>query len=84
MASKKAGGSTTNGRKSIAKRLGIKVSGGAFVKKGAIIIRQRGSEFHPGTLVGMGKDYTIFAMSDGIVKFSTGARGRRFVGVEGV
>ena len=82
MASKKAGGSTTNGRDSIAKRLGVKLFGGQFAKTGGIIVRQRGSSFHPGENVGMGKDYTLFALKDGIVNFSVGAKKRRFVNIE--
>jgi large subunit ribosomal protein L27 len=81
MASKKAGGSTTNGRDSIAKRLGVKLFGGEVVKTGGIIVRQRGTKFHAGENVGLGKDYTLFALSDGSVQFSTGAKGRQFVNV---
>ncbi len=81
MASKKAGGSTTNGRDSIAKRLGVKLFGGEVVKTGGIIVRQRGTKFHAGENVGLGRDYTLFALSDGSVKFSTGAKGRQFVNV---
>jgi large subunit ribosomal protein L27 len=79
MASKKAGGSTTNGRDSIAKRLGIKLFGGQKAKCGAIIVRQRGTAFHPGENVGVGKDHTLFALTDGTVAFSVGANNRRFV-----
>ena len=79
MASKKAGGSSTNGRDSIAKRLGLKLSGGQKARHGAIIIRQRGTEFHPGENVGMGRDHTLFALTDGIVTFTVGANNRRFV-----
>ena len=82
MASKKAGGSTTNGRDSIAKRLGVKLFGGQAVKTGGIIIRQRGSSFHAGENVGTGKDYTLFALKDGIVNFSVGAKKRRFVNIQ--
>jgi large subunit ribosomal protein L27 len=81
MASKKAGGSTTNGRDSIAKRLGVKLFGGQKVRTGGIIIRQRGSSFHAGENVGTGRDYTLFALKDGVVKFSVGAKSRRFVNV---
>jgi large subunit ribosomal protein L27 len=81
MASKKAGGSTTNGRDSIAKRLGVKLFGGQKVRTGGIIIRQRGSSFHAGENVGTGRDYTLFALKDGVVKFSVGANSRRFVNV---
>lgn len=69
MAHKKAGGSSRNGRDSISKRLGIKRYGGEAIRAGNIIVRQRGSKFHPGTNVGMGKDYTLFAKADGHVKF---------------
>jgi large subunit ribosomal protein L27 len=69
MAHKKAGGSTRNGRDSESKRLGIKRFGGEAVIAGNIIVRQRGSKFHPGVNTGMGKDYTIFAVADGKVEF---------------
>lgn len=69
MAHKKAGGSSRNGRDSISKRLGVKRYGGEVIRAGNIIVRQRGSQFHPGVNVGMGKDYTLFAKSDGHVKF---------------
>ena len=69
MAHKKGGGSTRNGRDSKAKRLGVKVFGDAAVNAGGIIIRQRGTNFHPGQNVGMGKDHTLFALTDGSVKF---------------
>ena len=69
MAHKKAGGSSRNGRDSVSKRLGIKKFGGEAVRAGNIIVRQRGSTFHPGTNVGMGRDYTLFATADGHVKF---------------
>lgn len=69
MATKKGGGSTRNGRDSHSKRLGVKRFGGEFVKAGNILIRQRGTKFHPGTNVGIGKDDTLFAKSDGFVKF---------------
>ena len=71
MAHKKAGGSSRNGRDSISKRLGVKRYGGQLVKAGNIIVRQRGSKFHPGQNVGMGKDYTLYAKMDGHVKFET-------------
>lgn len=70
MSHKKAGGSSSNGRDSIAKRLGVKVFGGQTVRSGGIIIRQRGTKFFPGENVGMGKDHTIFALVDGIVHFT--------------
>ena len=69
MAHKKAGGSSRNGRDSISKRLGVKRYGGELIRAGNIIVRQRGSKFHPGTNVGMGNDYTLFAIADGHVKF---------------
>ncbi len=71
MAHKKAGGSSRNGRDSNSKRLGVKCFGGEQVRAGNIIVRQRGSHFHPGKNVGMGKDYTLFAIADGHVKFET-------------
>lgn len=70
MSHKKAGGSSKNGRDSKAKRLGVKVFGGQTVKAGGIIIRQKGTKYFPGTGVQMGKDYTIFAIADGVVKFT--------------
>lgn len=82
MAHKKAGGSTKNGRDSEAKRLGVKRYGGEDVISGNILVRQRGSHFHPGVNVGMGRDYTLFAKADGKVEFQTrGARGRKHVNV---
>ena len=69
MAHKKAGGSTSNGRDSQAKRLGVKIFGGQIAKAGNIIVRQRGTKFHPGTNVGMGKDHTLFALTNGKVQF---------------
>lgn len=80
MAHKKAGGSTRNGRDSESKRLGVKRFGGQFVKAGNIIVRQRGTRFHPGENVGCGKDHTLFATSDGVVKFEVkGPNNRKFV-----
>ncbi len=70
MAHKKAGGSSRNGRDSISKRLGVKRYGGELIRAGNIIVRQRGTKFHPGTNVGMGKDYTLFATADGHVNFA--------------
>lgn len=70
MSHKKAGGSTANGRDSVAKRLGVKVFGGQAIKAGGIIIRQRGTKFFPGKNTGMGKDFTIYATSDGHVEFT--------------
>lgn len=74
MAHKKAGGSTRNGRDSRGKRLGIKRFAGEFVKAGNILVRQRGSTFNPGTNVGMGRDFTLFALKDGHVQFKSGSR----------
>lgn len=82
MAHKKAGGSTKNGRDSHSKRLGVKRFGGQAVRAGSIIVRQRGSSFHPGTGVGMGKDYTLFAKADGRVNFGVkGPRKRKVVSI---
>lgn len=82
MAHKKAGGSSRNGRDSHSKRLGIKVFGDQFVKAGGIILRQRGTKMHPGENVGMGKDHTLFAKTDGKVTFSVkGALKRKLVSV---
>ena len=82
MAHKKAGGSTRNGRDSESKRLGVKMYGGQVVKAGNIIVRQRGTRFHPGVNVGCGKDHTLFATADGVIKFEVkGAKNRRFVTV---
>lgn len=69
MAHKKGGGSSKNGRDSIGQRRGVKKFGGEFVKAGNIIVRQLGTKFHPGKNVGLGKDYTLFALIDGVVKF---------------
>ena len=69
MAHKKGGGSSSNGRDSHSKRLGVKIYGGQAVTAGNIIIRQRGTKYHPGENVGMGKDHTLFALVDGTVKF---------------
>lgn len=81
MAHKKAGTSTSNGRDSAGRRLGVKKSGGSRVIPGNIIIRQRGTAFHPGLNVGMGKDHTIFAKVSGTVKFKRGLNDRRTVSV---
>ena len=81
MAQKKAGGSTKNGRDSAGKRLGVKVYGGQDILSGGIIVRQRGTEYHPGKFVGLGKDHTLFAKRDGKVKFHGGIKGRRYVSV---
>ena len=77
MAHKKSGGSAKNGRDSKGRRLGVKRYDGEVVKPGTIIIRQRGTRFHPGKNVGLGRDYTIFSLIDGKVKFSPYAKGRR-------
>jgi large subunit ribosomal protein L27 len=74
MAHKKGQGSSKNGRDSNAKRLGIKVYGGQAIRAGGIIVRQRGTQFHPGRSVGMGRDHTLFALADGIVTFEQGGR----------
>ena len=81
MAHKKAGGSSRNGRDTAGRRLGVKKFGGETVIAGNIIIRQRGTKWHPGNNVGMGKDHTIFATTDGNVKFATKANGRTYVSV---
>lgn len=80
MAHKKSGGSAKNGRDSISKRLGVKRFGGQYVRAGSIIVRQRGTRFKPGKNVGLGRDYTIFALKDGFVSFRHSA-GRVFVDV---
>lgn len=74
MATKKAGGSTKNGRDSAGKRLGVKKSGGELVRAGNILVRQRGTTFHPGHNVGLGRDYTLFALIDGVVEYKQGRR----------
>ncbi len=80
MAHKKAGGSSKNGRDSIGQRRGVKRFGGQFVRAGNILVRQLGTKFHPGRNVGLGKDYTLFALTDGVVKFET-KRNRKLVSV---
>jgi large subunit ribosomal protein L27 len=83
MAHKKAGGSSRNGRDSESKRLGIKRYAGESVRAGSILVRQRGSKFHPGENVGMGRDYTLFALTSGTVKFQArGAKNRTWVTVQ--
>ena len=77
MAHKKGGGSSRNGRDSAGRRLGVKRYDGQVVKPGTILIRQRGTRFHPGKNVGLGRDHTIFSLIDGKVKFSPYAKGRR-------
>jgi large subunit ribosomal protein L27 len=80
MSKTKGGGSTRNGRDSNAQRLGVKVSGGSVVTAGSIIVRQRGTKFHPGVNVGKGSDDTLFALADGVVNFGE-RRGRKLVNV---
>jgi large subunit ribosomal protein L27 len=82
MAHKKAGGSSRNGRDSNSQRLGLKLFGGEFAVAGNIIARQRGTKWHPGQNVGLGKDHTLFALVDGQVEFRTKAKGRVFVSVQ--
>lgn len=82
MAHKKAGGSSRNGRDSNPKYLGVKKFGGQDVIGGNILVRQRGTKFYPGTNVGMGRDHTLFALEDGVVRFHKGKLGRKFVSVE--
>jgi large subunit ribosomal protein L27 len=81
MAHKKGGGSSRNGRDSQSKRLGVKRFGGEKVRSGNILVRQRGTRFHPGVNVGMGRDYTLFATSDGYVKFEYVRRGKKRISV---
>jgi len=81
MAHKKAGGSSRNGRDSAGRRLGLKMYGGEIVVSGNILARQRGTKWHPGRNVGMGKDHTLFALTNGKVQFDTKTKGRTFVSV---
>ena len=81
MAHKKAGGSSRNGRDSAGQRLGVKIFGGQAIEAGNIIVRQRGTQFHPGENVGMGKDHTLFALCDGHVAFREGFKRRTYVSV---
>ncbi|KHF24182.1 MULTISPECIES: 50S ribosomal protein L27 [sulfur-oxidizing symbionts] len=82
MAHKKAGGSSRNGRDSESKRLGVKIYGGEAISAGSIIIRQRGTKVHAGVNVGCGRDHTLFAKADGVVKFEIkGPKNRQFVSV---
>ena len=81
MAHKKAGGSTRNGRDSNAKRLGVKVYDGQVVRAGNIIVRQRGTRIYPGRNVGRGRDFTLFALTDGVVKFEWIKKGKRCASV---
>ena len=82
MAHKKAGGSSRNGRDSAGRRLGVKLFGGQEAIAGNIIVRQRGTKWWPGHNVGMGKDHTLFALTDGIVRFHKGRLNRQFVSVD--
>ena len=82
MAHKKAGGSSRNGRDSAGRRLGVKKFGGENVKAGNILVRQRGTKFHPGNNVGMGKDHTLFALIDGKVSFFLGQNKKKVIRVE--
>jgi large subunit ribosomal protein L27 len=81
MAHKKGMGSSRNGRDSQGQRLGVKAYGGAAVKRGTIIVRQRGTKLHPGTNVGIGKDDTLFALADGVVRFEGNRKGTKRVSV---
>jgi len=81
MAHKKAGGSTGNGRDSAGQRLGVKKYGGEHVISGNIIVRQRGTQYHPGKYVGIGKDHTLFAMREGKVLFHGGIKGRQYISI---
>ena len=81
MAHKKGVCSSKNGRESASKRLGVKIYGGQSCKAGNIIVRQRGTEFHPGNNIGMGKDHTLFALVDGTVNFKVGREDKRIVSV---
>ena len=81
MAHKKAGGSSRNGRDSAGQRRGVKKFGGEFVRAGNIIVRQLGTHFHPGNNVGMGRDYTLFALADGLVTFEQKDRARQKISV---
>ena len=81
MAHKKGEGSVKNGRDSNSKRLGVKIFGGQPAVAGNILVRQRGTVYHPGKNVGVGKDYTLFALSDGVVEFKKGRQNRTFVSV---
>lgn len=82
MAHKKAGGSSRNGRDSEGRRLGVKLFGGQHAVPGNILVRQRGTKFHPGQNVGMGRDHTLFALIEGKVSFATKKQGRTYVSVD--
>jgi large subunit ribosomal protein L27 len=84
MAHKKAGGSSRNGRDSAGRRLGVKLFGGQKAQGGAIIVRQRGTKVYPGRNVGLGKDHTLFALSEGVVVFHDGKLGRKYVSVDAI
>ena len=84
MAHKKGAGSSKNGRESHSKRLGVKIFGGQAAIAGNILVRQRGTKHHPGNNVGMGKDHTLFALTDGIVMFKKGKNNRSYVAVDAV
>ncbi len=84
MAHKKGEGSVKNGRDSNSKRLGVKIFGGQPAINGNIIIRQRGTVYHPGSNVGVGKDFTLFALTDGVVEFRKGRQNRTFVSVNAI
>ena len=84
MAHKKGAGSSNNGRESESKRWGVKIFGGQKAIAGNIIIRQRGTKHHPGNNVGMGKDHTLFALSNGLVQFKKGRQNRSYVHIEAV
>lgn len=81
MATSKSGGSTSNGRDSQSKRLGVKLFDGQVVSGGEIIVRQRGTRIHPGKLVGLGTDHTLFAKGSGLLKFHYGPKGRKYVSI---
>lgn len=81
MAHKKGAGSSDNGRDSNSKRLGVKLFGGQVAIAGNIIVRQRGTKFHPGLGVGVGKDFTLFALKDGVIEFKKGFKNRTFIHV---
>jgi large subunit ribosomal protein L27 len=84
MAHKKGEGSVKNGRDSNSKRLGVKIFGGQAAIAGNILVRQRGTVYHPGKNVGVGKDFTLFALTDGVVEFSKGRQNRTFVSISDV
>ncbi len=84
MAHKKAGGSSRNGRDSAGRRHGVTKIGSDAVVAGYLIVRQRGTKFYPGTNVGIGKDHTLFALEDGVVRFHTGKQARKYVSVDAI